>query len=371
MLGALSAVAPTLLLLTLAQALLLTNGVALIAINGLVGLALAPTRSLATLPVTALVLGGAVSTLPASHFMRRYGRRSGFMLGAAVGALGAGIGFAAIETSSFALLCLGTFFSGVYNAFGQYYRLAAADVAPTSWKSRAISLTLAGGLLGAFLGPWLGKHTRELVAPRFAATYAALVLVALAAMALVSRLQIPNDQGAASHERGRGIGAIARQPKFIVAVLSAGVGYGVMNLLMSATPIAMDLCGFSFDDASLVLQWHVVGMFAPSFITGDLIKRFGVLEIILVGAALLFACIGLALHGQSLPHFLWSLSLLGLGWNFLFVGGTTLLTETYEPAPSFQHTFGGRAGIGRCPSVFLQGCAWNLPAPPWARCADL
>jgi predicted MFS family arabinose efflux permease len=318
-------------LLALAQALLLTNGVALIAVNGLVGLSLAPARGLATLPVTTLVLGGALSTLPASHFMRRYGRRAGFMLGAAIGALGAGVGLLALQRHSFAWLCFGTFCSGIYNAFGGYYRLAAAEVASAEWKSRAISLTLAGGLIGAFVGPWLGKHTRELLPTQFAASYGALVLVALVAMALVSRLQVPMEQTGVVQARSRSTLAILRQPKFVVAVLSAGVGYGVMNLLMSATPIAMDLCGFSFNEASMVLQWHVVGMFAPSFITGDLIKRFGVLRIILAGAALLFACIGLALHGQSLQHFLWSLLLLGLGWNFLFVGGTTLLTETYAP----------------------------------------
>jgi MFS family permease len=318
-------------LLAAAQGLLLTNGVMLIAVNGLAGLALAPDRRLATLPVTALVFGAALSTFPASHFMRRFGRRKGFMLGTAFGALGAAVGFTANLTHSFWLLCLGTLFAGVYNAFGQYYRLAAADLASDAWKSRAISLTLGGGICGAFLGPALGKHTRDLMAPRFTASYGALFVVSLLAMGVVSLLRVPHERTFTASEHGRSLTTIARQPKFMVAVLAAAVGYGVMNLLMAATPIAMDLCGFQFSDASFVLQWHVIGMFAPSFFTGTLIKRFGVLEIVLAGLALLFGCIGIALQGVTLTHFFWALLLLGVGWNFLFVGGTTLLTETYEP----------------------------------------
>jgi predicted MFS family arabinose efflux permease len=288
------------------------------------------------------------------------------VLGTAAGALAAGIGAAAIHLASFWMLCFGTLFAGVYNAFGQYYRLAAADVAPAPEKSRAISLTLAGGIVGAFLGPALGKHTRDLLAPRFTASYLALFGIALCAMALVSRLRVPNEATFTSAEQGRPLAVIARQPKFIAALLSAATAYGVMNLLMSATPIAMEQCGFQFSDASFVLQWHVVGMFAPSFFTGSLIKRFGVLDILLAGALLFLACVGIALLGETLPHFFGSLLLLGVGWNFLFIGGTTLLTETYEPVEKAKTqglndalTFGSMLLSSLSSGVLVTSSGWS------------
>jgi len=318
-------------LLAACQALLLTNGVTLVAINALAGYALAPDKRLATLPVVGYVLGSAVSTLPASHFMRVHGRRAGFILGAFSGMLGGAIGALAIYLQSFWLLCAATFCSGIYQAFGQYLRFAAAEVAPPDWKSRAISLTLAGGIVGGFIGPAVGKVTRDLAQPQYIASYASLIGFALVAMAIASSLRFPPQSQSEQHGGGRPLSEIARQPVFIVAALAAAVGYGVMNLLMNATPLAMDFCGLGFGDTAFVLQWHVIGMFAPSFFTGHLIARFGVLNVLFAGAALMAACIAIAVQGITLMHFWWALLLLGVGWNFLYIGGTTLLTEAYAP----------------------------------------
>ncbi|MBI4754908.1 MAG: MFS transporter [Betaproteobacteria bacterium] len=322
----------TIIRLACGQALLLTNGVMLIAVNGLVGLALAPQRWMATLPVTAYVVGAALSTVPASFFMKRHGRRAGFMLGSCLGIVGALVGAAAVALSSFWMLCAGTLVSGMYNAFGQYYRFAAADAAPVDLRARAISWVLAGGIVGGVVGPETAKFTRGLVEPFFLASYASLALFALVSLLVVRTLAIPPLSQAEAHAPGRPLAQIARQPAFIVAVLAAAIGYGVMNLLMAATPLAMDVCGHPFSDAALVLQWHVIAMFAPGFVTGHLIRRYGVLNVLLCGAALMLACVGVVLTGVSLMHFWWALVLLGVGWNFLFIGGTTLLTECCVPS---------------------------------------
>ena len=314
------------------QALLLCNGVTLIAVNGLAGARLAPTPLLATLTVTGYVIGTALMTLPASFFMKRYGRRAGFIVGALLGILGGLTCAAAVTIGSFWLLCFGTFCAGTYNAFGLQYRFAAADMAPSDWKPKAISWTLAGGIVGGFVGPWAGKITRDIWSAEFAATYASLSVFAVVALAIASRLRVPEMADAGQQDSGRPLAAIARQPAFAVAVLAAALGYGTMNLLMAATPLAMDICGLPFADAAFVLQWHVLGMYGPSFFTGSLIKRFGVLKILSAGVVLMLACIALALSGVTLMHFWWALFLLGVGWNFLYIGGTSLLTETYAPA---------------------------------------
>ncbi len=313
------------------QALLLCNAVTLIAVNGLAGAKLAPTPALATLTVTGYVIGTALTTLPASAFMKRYGRRAGFMLGALLGILGGITCATAVTIGSFWLLCFGTLCAGTYNAFGLQYRFAAADMAPADWKPKAISLTLAGGIVGGFIGPWAGKISRDLWAVEFAATYATLSVFAVVALLIASRLRVPEMAGGTQAGSGRPLPVIARQPAFVVAVLAAALGYGTMNLLMAATPLAMDICGLPFGDAAFVLQWHVLGMYGPSFFTGGLIKRFGVLAILMAGVVLMVACLALALSGVTLMHFWGALFILGVAWNFLYIGGTTLLTETYRP----------------------------------------
>jgi len=313
--------------------LLLSSGVLMAAVGALAGYALAPSPRLATAPAVTYVLGAAISTLPASLFMKRRGRRAGFLLGSSLGMAGGAVGAIAIAAHSFTLLLAGTFLCGIYNAFGQYYRFAAADAAPPDWQSRAISLTLAGGIFGGFIGPAVGRFTRDLVGPQFLASYAALAVFALASLVIAAGLSFPEQSAEERHGTGRPLGVILRQPAVVVAVLAAAVGYGVMNLLMSVTPLAMDLCcHHPFADATFVLQWHVIGMFAPSFFTGGLIRRVGVLNVLLAGAALLFVCVAIAMSGVTLMHFWWALTLLGVGWNFLYIGGTMLLTEAHRPA---------------------------------------
>ena len=320
-------------LLSACQGLLMTNNSILIATNGLAGYALATDKSLATLPVTAYIVGAAVTTMPASLLMRRIGRRSGFILGALLGIAGALIcGFAAFS-HSFGLLCAGAFVLGAYNATGQYYRFAAADSAPAGFKSKAISLVLAGGIAGGIIGPESSKLTKDLFAGAvFTGSYLSLGVFCVLAIALLSRIRIPPLTGAERQDAGRPLLEIARQPAFLVAVTSAVVGYGVMNLLMTATPLAMTACRLPFSDAAFVIQGHVIAMFAPSFVTGALIKRFGILTIMLVGVLLNFACIATALTGIDVTHFWVALVFLGVGWNFMFIGGTTLLTECHSPA---------------------------------------
>ena len=319
------------LLLAACQAMLLTNNSTLIAINALAGLALAPHPWLATLPVTCWVLGSALTTVPASFYMRRVGRRNGLMQGAAVGIVGALACATAVWLHNFWLLCAGTLVWGTYNAFGQYYRFAAAEVASADFRASAISLVLAGGLVGGILGPTTSRYTIDLLDAKFMGAYLALIVAALAAIALLRFIEIPNMAAEARAASGRPMRQIALQPKFAVAVLSGAAGYGVMNLLMTSTPIAMRACGHPFGDSAFVISSHVIGMFAPSFVTGALIRRFGVLPIMFVGALLNIGAIAAAVTGVSVPHFWASLVLLGVGWNFLYVGATALLTETYRP----------------------------------------
>ena len=320
-------------LLSACQGLLLTNNSILIATNGLAGYALAADKALATLPVTAYIVGAALTTLPASLLMRRLGRRTGFTLGAVFGIAGALICAWAAFAHHFWLLCAGALVLGIYNATGQYYRFAAADSASVDFKSKAISLVLAGGIAGGILGPETSKISKDFfVQAAFAGSYLSLGVFCLLAIGLMSLIDIPPLTVAEQKESGRPLTAIARQPAFIVAVLSAIVGYGVMNLLMVATPLAMMACQHPFSDAAFVIQWHVIAMFAPSFFTGTLIKRYGVINVMLAGVVLNLGCIGVALAGLEVAHFWVAMVLVGIGWNFMFIGGTTLLTECHTPS---------------------------------------
>lgn len=322
------------LLLVVCQALLYVNSVTLIAVNGLAGLALAPTPLWATLPVTTYIVGSALATVPASLAMGRWGRRAGFMFGAAMAIAGTAIAAAAVQLGSFALLCVGTFVVGLYNAFGQYLRFAAADVADAydkALKERAISWVLAGGIAGGIVGPELSKLTRGALAAPYAGSYAALAVVAVLALIIASRLRIPTTHAHASGP-ARPLAAIAAQPAFIVAVLVGAVSYGAMNLLMTATPLAMKVCGFGYPEAADVIKWHVVAMFAPGFFTGNLIRRFGAPRVALSGCVLMFATVAIAHVGITYWHFWAALVALGLGWNFMFTSATTLLTTTYHAA---------------------------------------
>lgn len=322
----------TVFLLALCQGLLLTNTVILMAVNALTGYMLADNKMLATLPAMTYVIGSALSAMPAASFMRQRGRRRGFMTGSLLAMLGAVICAVAVMAKSFPGLCLGTFFIGCYNATGGFYRFAAADAVTGADKARAISLVLAGGIVGGLIGPESSKLSKDWLPVTYAGTYLSLVAFAVVAMALQSRLKLPPLGLDKSDEPARPLSVIARQPKFIVAVLSAAFGYGVMNLLMVATPLAMNFCGHPFKEGVFVLEWHVVGMFAPSFFTGNIIKRFGVLPVIVTGTLLNLVTIAIDLSGTTVTHFWFGLFVLGIGWNFMFIGGTTLLTETYRPS---------------------------------------
>ena len=312
------------------QAMLFTNNVTLISLAALAGFSLADNKMLSTLPATAYVLGAALATLPASFFMKRFGRQTGFQVGTAMGILGAVVCCLALWLHSFWLLCSGVLVLGVYNAFGQYYRFAAADAASHEFKAKAISLVLTGGLVGGIIGPELSKHTRDMFAVPFLGAYASLIVFCLITMVLLAYLRIPPPSVAERHQPVRPLALIAAQPAFIVAVTGSALGYGVMSLLMTATPLAMGLSGHPYSSAATVIQWHVIGMFAPSFVTGSLIKRFGVLRIMSAGVALEALCVVIALSGELVVNFWWALVMLGVGWNFLYVGGTTLLTECYR-----------------------------------------
>src|SRR3954470_17363154 len=318
-------------LLAACQGLFLTNNVVFIAINGLVGLSLAPFGWMATLPVMGYVIGGALSTGIVARTQQRWGRQRSFQAGLAVAFLAALLcGYAAI-TRNFWLLCLATLVAGYYNANAGLYRFAAAELVGPAQREKAVSLVMAGGLLGAVIGPNLAAWTRDMFAVPFAGAYLALAVVALVSMGLMAFLRFPEPVAKADQPAGRSMASIMRQPVFIIAAAAGALSYGVMNLLMAATPLAMQQCGLPFSSAALVLQWHVIGMFAPGFFTGSLIKRFGALPIMGCGVLLNLGCIAVALSGIDLNEFLLALFLLGVGWNFMFTGSTTLSLSTYRP----------------------------------------
>lgn len=318
--------------LAAAQALFQTGSVLLVTVGGLAGQLLAPDSALATLPIACVALGTALATIPASLLMGRVGRRPGFVLGALLGAGGGGLGAFAMLTGSFPLLCLATGLVGAYQGFAQFYRFAAAEAASEAFRSRAISLVLAGGVVAALAGPHLGAATRDLIGPAaYAGSFLAVVVLSLVSAVLLASTPLPTAQaGGEALEPARPLPAIMRQPKFIAAVVGAAVGYAVMVLVMTATPLSMVGHHHAVEDAAFVIQWHVLGMFVPSFFTGWLVKRFGLTAMMLAGVGLLLTHVVVAMSGAALANYLSGLVLLGVGWNFLYVGGSTLLTETYR-----------------------------------------
>jgi len=352
-------------LLCSTQALLFTNNTILISINGLAGFALADDKSLATLPVTAYVIGAALTTLPVSHLMRRIGRINGFTIGTLIGILGALICGYAVYTHNFWLLCAGTLVMGIYNASGQYYRFAAADVASPDFKSKAISLVLAGGLVGGVLGPQTSKITKDMLPAEFLGSYLTLIGFCVIALILQRLMSIPRLTAAEQRDHGRPLRVIARQPEFLVAVLSGMVGYGVMNLLMTATPLAMKACEHPFSDTAFVIQWHVVAMFAPSFFTGSLIRRFGVRAVMFTGVLLSLGCVAIALSGVEVLHFWAALLLVGVGWNFMYLGGTTLLTESHTGPEKAKVQGANDMAIFITMAVSSASSGWLFSARGW------
>jgi MFS family permease len=320
------------LLLALCQALFMTATSGMISAAALVGFGLADDKALATLPTSLQFVAIMVATTPASLLMRRIGRRDGFTVGAAIGVAGALIAAWGLFDASFPLVCLGHFLVGVFNGFAQFYRFAAADAASDANRSRAISLVLAGGVV-ASVGPLLASLVKDWFAPiDFAGIYVSVGGLYVATIVILRFVTIPRPSAEERAARGRPLGAIMRQPVFLVAVLAALVGYASMSVVMTSIPLAMKVCGLSFFDTAQVIQWHVFGMFAPSFFTGHLIRRFGVYNVMLAGAAIEALCVAVNVADTTLANFWIGGVLLGVGWNFLFVGATTLVTGAYTAA---------------------------------------
>jgi len=302
----------------------------ILATTALVGTALATDKALATVPHALGWVSVALCAIPAAHIMKRYGRLCGFTLGAVTGTAGALIAAYGIVENSFTLFAVGMIVIGAFNATNQQYRFAAAEVADAAYRPRAISYVVAGGVLAAFLGPELAKWTKDLMAPmEFAGTYFALAALPVVMIAMLVVTPLPRPAARGPRRGGRPLREIARQPKFVVAALAGMIGWGVMSLVMTTTPLAMVSCGLDFADAAFVVQWHILGMYAPSFFTGALIARFGLPRIMLAGALLQFGCVAAALAGLDVWNFWLANVLVGMGWNFLFVGGTALVTETH------------------------------------------
>jgi MFS family permease len=315
-----------------AQALFQTFSVMVITVSGLIGQSLAPDKHLATLPIALSMLTAAIVMIPASLFMQRRGRKAGFLLGAGCGSAAGLLAALAIWIGDFWLFVIANALVGAYQGFAQYYRFAAADSASAKFKSRAISWVIAGGIVAAFAGTNIAKYTQDIGPAPFALSFIVMSFLSLAAIRIIAKLDIPPPVMAEAAGSVRTIGQIMRQPVFLTALMGSVVGYAMMILVMTATPIAMQQCGHAVGASATVIQWHVLGMFLPSFFTGNLIKRFGVLPIMAAGVVLILGEVLMALAGIEFVHFLSGLILLGIGWNFLFIGGTTLLTEACTPA---------------------------------------
>ncbi len=317
--------------LTIAQALAGANSVVVYAIGAIVGHMLAPSPALSTLPISIFVVGMAACTLPAGAIAQRYGRRAAFLIGAGGGVLAGLFAALAVVIGSFWLFCAATFFGGAYAAVVLSFRFAAADCVPLEKRPRALSFVMAGGVFAGVIGPQLVTYTMYLWMPyMFAATFITqAVVAALSAIILLGvRLPVPTAEEAVG---GRPLRVIARQPRFVTAVICGVVSYLLMNFLMTAAPLAMQMCGLPQESSNLGLQWHVIAMYAPSFFTGRLITRFGANSVVMAGLALTGASAAVGLLGVDVAHFWGTLVLLGIGWNFGFIGASAMVLETHRP----------------------------------------
>jgi len=326
-------------ILALCQALFMSGTSLMVATTALVGFALADDKIYASLPFTLQLVATMFTSIPAAILMTKIGRKSTFLLGTVIAMIGAAICAYAVIQHNFLLFIIGSVFIGIFSGFANYYRFTAADSVDKEHKSRAISFVLAGGVLAAIIGPNLANYTRDIINnAMFAGSYASIIILYVLSFILLNFLDLPHNkqQAKSSQDSSRPLRIIARQPRFIIAVISGMLGYATMTLVMTATPLAMQHHNHVYADTAFVIQWHVLGMFAPSFFTGYLIKRFGLLPIMAVGALFGLACIVINLNGTTTNHFWFALVLLGISWNFLFIGATTLLTETYNENEKFK-----------------------------------
>jgi len=320
------------MVLAVAQALAGGNNTVIVATSSIVGAILAPTPALATLPISCMVAGMWFGTLPVGALSKAYGRRFALQVGSAFGILSGLISCAAMLWGSFALLLLGTLCGGLYAAAHQSYRFAATDTASHRFRPKAVSWVLAGGVFAAVIGPQIVIHTKDMwPAYLFAATYLAQSACAALAAAVLTLLNIPRPSVSPSLRDGRPLAQIAAQPNFIIAVVCGLASYAMMNMVMTSAPLAMVACHHTVSEAALGIQWHVMGMYAPSFVTGSLIARFGIRPMIACGLLLILVSAIISVSGDSLANFWTGLALLGVGWNFAFIGATTMITECHDP----------------------------------------
>jgi MFS family permease len=318
--------------LAVAQALAGANSTVVYATGAILGEMLAPSKALATLPISIFVVGMAACTLPAGRIAQRHGRRAAFLAGTVCGVLVGLLAALAVVLGSFWLFCLATFFGGAYAAVVLSFRFAAADCARTERRPRALSAVMAGGVAAGVIGPQLVTATMNLWPPHmFAATFLAQAAVAVLSAFVLLGVRLPAPAAASGTAGGRPLGAIARQPRFVIAVVCGVVSYLLMNFLMTAAPLAMHICGLPQEASNLGLQWHVIAMYAPSFFTGRLITRFGAPRVVAAGLALTAASAAVGLTGVDVAHFWVTLILLGLGWNFGFVGASAMVLECHAP----------------------------------------
>ncbi|MDA9526119.1 MFS transporter [Bradyrhizobium sp. CCBAU 11434] len=317
--------------LAAAQALTGANSAVIFATGSIVGATLAPDMSLATVPLSMYVVGLAAGTLPTGAISRRFGRRAAFITGTGLGALTGLTGSFAILHGSFALFCLATFLGGLYGSVAQSYRFAAADGASAAYRPKAVSWVMAGGVFAGVLGPQLVQWTMDVWSPYlFAFSFLVQAAVALVAMGIVAGVDMPKPAPADLHG-GRPLLTIVSQPRFIAAALCGVIAYPMMNLVMTSAPLAMKMCGLSLSDSNFGIQWHIVAMYGPSFFTGALIARFGAPKIVAVGLLLEAGAASIGLSGITAMHFWATLIVLGVGWNFSFVGASALVLETHRP----------------------------------------
>ncbi|QNL52214.1 MFS transporter [Olivibacter sp. SDN3] len=324
------------LLLFTSQALFQTGTILVMTLSGMVGLKLAPEESLSTLPIAMISVGTATMMIPASFVIRKIGQRKGFMIGTILGVLSGLLSFYAIINSSFILFIVGNMLVGTHQGFAQYYRFAAADAVPEHNKGKAISFVIAGGVAAAFAGPNLAKFTQHLGTMPYAYSFISITFLSIVALCVLFFLKLPKNtiaenQNGETLVQERPLTEIIKQRTTLAAFASSAVGYSVMMMIMTATPLAMHHFGFSPDQSATVIQWHVLGMFVPSFFTGILIGKFGVHKIILSGIIIFFLYLIFALTGTGYANFILALILLGIGWNFMYIGGSTLLTKVYQP----------------------------------------
>jgi predicted MFS family arabinose efflux permease len=319
-------------ILAVAQGLAGANNAVLVSTGAIIGAMLAPDRSFATVPISIYVLGMWMGTLPVGWLARNYGRRTSFFVGTMFGVLTGLTACAAVLSASFALFCLAAIFSGFYASAHQSYRFAAADTASAAFRPKAIAWVMTGGILAAFFGPQLVIGTKDLWQPYlFAGTYLAQAVVAVISAAVLTLVNIPKPPPRTASNAGRPLSELARQPRFIAAVACGVASYSMMNMVMTSAPLAMVECNHSVADATLGIQWHMLGMFVPSLVTGSLILRVGVERMVALGLALIVLSAIISIAGISLWHFWIGLCLLGVGWNFAFVGASTMVTQCHRP----------------------------------------